>query len=82
MSTNGKVKLVNLDEEWKPLFVNVSCGQMFLYEDELCVRIGGNNPTEWEAFGFVRKGKFHIPHTERVCMVDCELRYKNAVIEK
>jgi len=60
------------------LFGNVSCGQMFTYKGELCIRTSDNNSGQWEAFNFVRNMSFHIPHTDCVSMVDCELRYENA----
>ena len=78
--SQGKVSIENL--HFTPLFGNVSCGQFFVYRNELCVRTGSNNKGEWEAFGFVCKAKFHIPHTKRVNMVDCELQYEYCVLTK
>lgn len=60
---------------FKPLFGNVKCGQFFEYKDELCIRVGSNDPPEWEAFMLIKKKKFHIPHTDRVKMVDCNIEY-------
>lgn len=72
-----KQRINNLD--LTPLFGNVKCGDFFIYQKELCVRTGENTPAAvWEAFGFSRKKKFHIPHTDRVVLADCEIFYSGA----
>ncbi len=70
----NRLKINNLN--LTPLFGNVTCGEFFVFENELCVRTGDNTPSVvWEAFGFNRKKKFYIPHTDRVALVDCEIYY-------
>ncbi len=63
-----------------PLFGNVRCGEFFFYKSQLCVRTGANDPAEWEAFNFAQNEKFHIPHTARVSIVDCEITYQYHIL--
>lgn len=75
--SQGEVVMESLN--FKPLMGNVKPGTFFVYEKELCVRTSGVGSGEWEAFGFERKKKFYIPHTERVAVVDCQLRYSYTI---
>ena len=60
-----------------PLMGNVICGQFFTYCGNLCVRISKAGDGEWYAFDFAKHEKVCIPHSSRVMLVDCELRYKH-----
>lgn len=64
-----------VDRSFRPLMGNVTCGQFFKYNDELCVRTSKNTSGQWEAFGFASHEKFWIPHTDRVQLVDCKIEY-------
>lgn len=79
MSKGGKVNIEKLHSE--PLFGNVTCGQFFEYGGDLCVRTSKAGSGEWEAFSFITNEKFHIPHTDRVDLADCELRYSLCLSE-
>ena len=78
--SNGKVKIESL--HFTPLFGNVSCGAFFIYQNELCLRTSSSGDGSWEAFGFASERKFHIPHTERVVMVDCDIKYSCCILKE
>jgi hypothetical protein len=58
-----------------PLMGNVTCGQFFEYDGDLCLRISKNSSGQWEAYNFATKDKIWIPHTSRVTLVDINLHY-------
>ena len=64
-----------IEDSFTPLMGNVTCGQFFKHKGNLCLRIGPNDPAEWEAYDFVTKKKIWIPHTTRVQMVDFKATY-------
>ena len=76
--SSGKVTIES--EHFEPLFGNVTCGQFCIYKNNLCVRTSRNGSGEWEAFDFVLKDKIHIPHTDRVAMVNCEISYRFCIL--
>ena len=78
--SKGKVDIESV--HFEPLFGNIICGQFFVYKNELCVKTSRAGSGQWEAFGFDRKDNFHIPHTDRVKMVDCRLQYAYCILTK
>ncbi len=65
-----------IEHTFTPLMGNVTCGQFFKYKGNLCVRVSKNSSGQWEAYDFVTKDKIWIPFTDRVCLVDCRIRYQ------
>lgn len=74
MAQDGKVQIESLHAT--PLMGNVTAGQFFIYRGELCVRTSNAGDGAWKAFGFVQKKDFHIPHTDRVELVECDIKYR------
>jgi hypothetical protein len=68
------VKIV--EDAFTPLMGNVTCGQFFKYNGNLCVRISKNTSGQWEAYDFVTQDKIWVPFTDRVLLVDCKVEYK------
>ena len=80
MSKCGKVTLVDLD--MSPLFGNIKCGQFFVIDGSLCVRISEGGDGEWAALNFKNNKIFHLPHNTRVSLVEVEIFFNRSSLTR